>query len=138
MVDRRSCLGARRNTSSRALSVWKPAADSCFIRTVGLKIATLSGSIKDIVRLRSRPRFSIRSVGSYTLRARNNFSYRNMPKSNGQCVNLITYRFSLTNNRNGMVYRKGLRNHAKMLLGATYEKRASFLTIEIVFTAKTN
>jgi hypothetical protein len=34
-----------------------------------------------------------------------------------------------------MKYRRGMRSHAKILLGAIYEKSASFFTIEIVLMA---
>src|SRR5271167_223135 len=61
-----------------------------------------------------------------------------MLKSRGQCVSLMTYRFILTNCRRGMIYRRGVRIHARILLGATYENKASFFTMEIVFTANTN
>lgn len=47
-------------------------------------------------------------------------------------------RFIQTKSFNGMKYLKGISNHAKILLGATYENRASFLTIEIVLIANKN
>jgi hypothetical protein len=37
-----------------------------------------------------------------------------------------------------MQYLKGINNHANILLGAIYENRASFFTMEIVLIAKRN
>ena len=56
----------------------------------------------------------------------------------GKCVTLITVRLSLTNWRKGMKNRTGVSNHARTFVGAMYEKRASDLTIDMVFTANKN
>jgi hypothetical protein len=58
-----------------------------------------------------------------------------MQNSTGKCVTLMTVLFSHTKVLNGMQYRRGIRSHAKILLGAIYENSASFFTIDMVLIA---
>lgn len=50
----------------------------------------------------------------------------------------MTVRLSHTKGLKGMQYRRGMSSQAKILLGAIYENRASFLTMEIVLMANKN
>jgi hypothetical protein len=104
-----------------------------------LKIATrLAGSAKETDLPRPRCGFSTQSVGSYIDGASQNLSYRYIHKRTGKCVILIIVRFNHTNSLSGMQYRRGISSHAKMLLGAMYENRASLLTMEMVLIANRN
>jgi hypothetical protein len=106
---------------------------------LGLKIVVLLAiSPKEIARARLLPGFSTRSVGSYMDGANQNLSYKYMQNSTGQWVTLMIMRLSKTKWRRGMQYRRGMSSHAKMLLGAMYENKASFFTMEMVLMAKRN